>query len=498
MYRVRTRVVALFGLAIVMLAGVFTVSGPTPALATPVSGTIATGVGPSQVILAGTTAYVLNAADITVIDTVTNTLIGTITPPLALAGSAFDRGVYVPGDQSLWVSRWAPGGGQVIRINTVITNPNNLNDLITDTFSGGAVGEVINEPSGVAATSTKVYVAMNGNDTIAVFDIAGKSRDPNLGYTATAGSADSPFRLAVVGTTLFIFQGSSDFVVPWDLAAGSNNQGTAIATGLGGGTSNVTVLPGSSVIYFGNGSLVRSLTATDTSLATVLTGVTSARQITFDPTGSRMFIARSGGVTVVQLSNNSVVGNLTVTGGSHGIGVAPSGNNLYLSVGSPTNQVSVISLNPTLTTSAADLTINTVSTIPGPVASGFWSDPTYTSTPLPDGLTLDSSTGAIEGTPTQAGVTTVTLTATNPTMFTRTSTFTITVVDPDAPAPAPAPSPPAPGGASVSKPVVSELAATGVDGNKLGQLSLVAITAGAILALVTRRIARRDATNTGS
>jgi DNA-binding beta-propeller fold protein YncE len=428
MDRARVRVFALFGLAIVMLSGVFSLSGAVPALANPVSGTIATGVGPSQVILAGTKAYVLNTADITVIDTVTNTRVATITPD-ALSGSGFDRGVYVPGDGSFWVSRWQLGGGQVIRINTAT-------DQITHTFSDGVDSQVIKEPSGVAASGTKVYVAMNGNDTIAVFDIAGKTRDPNLGYNASAGSADSPFRLAVVGTTLYIFQGSTNSVVPWDLAAGSGNQGAAISTGLVGGTSNVTVLPGTSVIYFGNGTRTRSLTAPGNTLTTVLDGSTDARQITFDPTGSRMFIARSGGVTVIQLSDNSVVGNLAVTNGSGGIGVAPSGNHLYLSVNS-SNLVSVISLNPTLTTSAAQLTINTVSTIPAPVASGFWSDPAYTSTALPAGLTLNSSTGAIEGTPTQAGVTSVTITATNPTMFTRTSTFTITVIDPDAPPPAP-------------------------------------------------------------
>jgi len=484
MQRARTRVVVLFGLATIMLAGVFSISGSTPALASPLSGTIATGTGPSEVILAGTKAYVLNASTITVIDTVTNTLLVTITPP-ALASSAFDRGVYVPGDGSLWVSRYTATGGQVIRINTV-------NDEITHTFSGGSAGEEIAGPSGVAASDTKVYVAMNGNDTIAVFDIANKTRDANLGYNP-AGNADSPYRLAVAGTTLYIFQGSRDFVVPWDLAAGSNNQGSGIATGLGGGTTFVTVLPGSSVIYFGAETIVRSLTATDSSLATVLTGLTSTRQITFDPTGSRMFIARGGGITVVQLSDNSVVGTLAVTNGSGGIGVAPSGNHLYLSVGATTNQVSVISLNPTLTTSAAELSINTLSTIPAPVASGFWSNPTYSSTPLPAGLTLNTSTGAIEGTATQAGVTMVTITATNPTMFTRTSTFTINVVDPDAPAP----SSPASGGTSVSTPAAIELAATGFSANGLGQLSLVAVTAGVLLALVARRLALRDSAKTG-
>jgi len=482
----RTRVFALFGLTIVMLAGVFSVSGSVPAVASPVIGTIATGTGPSEVILAGTKAYVLNAATITVIDSVTNELIGTITPP-ALASSAFDRGIYVPGDKSLWVSRYTTTGGQVIRINTV-------DDNITHTFSGGPAGEEIAGPSGVAASDTKVYVAMNVNDTIAVFDIAGKTRDANLSYNASAGNANSPYRLAVAGTTLYIFQGSTDFVVPWDLAAESNNQGAAISTGLGGGTTFVTVLPGSSMIYFGADAIVRSLTATDNSLATVLTGLTSAPQIAFDPTGSRMFIARSGGITAVQLSDNSVVGTLAVTNGSNGIGVAPSGNHLYLSVGATTNQVSVISLNPTLTTSAAELTINTFSTIPAPVASGFWSNPTYERTPLPAGLTLNTSTGAIEGTPTQAGVTTVTLTATNPTMFTRTSTFTITVVDPNAPVP----STPASGDTSVKKPVALELAATGSRASGLGQLSLVAIAAGAVLALVARRLALRDSPKTGA
>ncbi|MBF4616442.1 ice-binding family protein [Curtobacterium sp. VKM Ac-1376] len=64
--------------------------------------------------------------------------------------------------------------------------------------------------------------------------------------------------------------------------------------------------------------------------------------------------------------------------------------------------------------------------------------PTFTASGLPDGLTIDSTTGVISGTPTTPGTATVTITASNGTTPDDTSVVTITV---RAPAPTPTPNP---------------------------------------------------------
>jgi hypothetical protein len=173
-------------------------------------------------------------------------------------------------------------------------------------------------------------------------------------------------------------------------------------------------------------------------------------------------------------------------------------------------------LNPTVSTTNVSLTLDVARTIAAPTVSNFWKSVSYSSSSLPAELSLNSSTGVISGTPTEAGVTSVTITATNSTMFTRTSTFSITVVDPNAPPPPPPtpPTPPSSGGAPTasSQPIESdpspisqdlerlpidesdspELAATGVDVSGVGQLSIFALAVGAALALVARRFARRQ------
>ena len=414
------------------------------------------------------------------------------------------EGVYLSSDKSLWLTSYTDSGtaGEVLRINTLNDHLADSAEWLTRFSAGGTNQRTIVGASGIATDGAKIFVSLNGNDSedgIAVFDRATASRDSDLPYTVTSNQTNNPGRLAILGGYLYVFQGLWNFVVRCTLTDCTGSNQKVIATGFFDGGSYFAVTnPAASSIYFGRTNEVRKLTLSGTN--ETITAVrnrddlTDIRGVGFTPSGfadgNWVFIAHGSGVAVLQASNYStVVGSLTGT--SSGVAVGNGGDYLY--VAAPPD-VTRVSLNPTVSYSAENLTLNTNSALAAPEATGFWKTVAYTSTALPAGLSLNSSTGVISGTPTSAGATSVTVTATNSTMFTRTSTFTITVIDPDAPPP----SPPASGGVAVSKTAVPELAATGSSANGLGQLGLVAIVAGALLALVARRLALRDSSKTGA
>lgn len=419
------------------------------------SSTVPLASTPSDVVDAGTKAYVLNADNITVINTVTNAVIGTITPASPLAASYFAFGVYVPSDASLWVTRYTESGGNVIRINTA-------DDTITDTFTSSVAG-----PSGITASATKIYVAMRFYPAkIAVFDIASKTRESNLNYTGAAPVNDpnystnfSPYILNIVGDTLFIFQGNSSYVVPWTISTGT--QGAAFGTGVGAGASYTAVNPAGTYLYVGNGTTVRKILVGTTTNSAVISGLTNTRGVAFSRDGSKVFVTANPNLLVLDAATQSQIGQQP-TGLTDGIAVVDSGRYLYIGL-TPTNQLFQVDIDPTLTSSSTSLNVNVSSSISAPISSAFWTNPTYTSTTLPPGLTLDPNTGVISGTPTVAQqATNVTLTATT-TMFTRTSTFAITVIDPNAPTPTPTPTVTPTPSVSPANNLQTPLARTGTD-----------------------------------
>ena len=455
----------IVGLAIALVSLVMLFVLPAAsAHAAPTTSTISTSPSPREIVVAGSKLYVLNSGNITVINTVDNST-STITISSLLGRP--DRGVYVPSDGSLWITSYANPGGEVIRIDTAT-------DTVTNRFSGATVSG----PSGIVASSSKVYVAMNGSDKIAVFDLGTKTQDADLSYNA-ASPNNSPFTLALAAGVLYIFQGNSDSVVPWTLSPPS--QGATINTGLGAGASLATLAPGGGSIYFGNGSSVSRLDVPGNTVSSVVTGLTSARGLAVSADGTRLYIARSGGVTVLSLPGYSVAGQLSITGGSNGVALPAAGSTLYVSLASAAN-LTAVGLNPTLSTTNATVDVNVPVSLSAPVATGFWTDPVYSSTSLPPGLSLNTANGVISGTPTvPQAATNVILTATTDT-FTRTSTFTITVVDPNAP-------PPSSGGSErPEEQAVPELARTGFVGHNVGTASLLFAVVGAILMVIAGRL----------
>lgn len=119
--------------------------------------------------------------------------------------------------------------------------------------------------------------------------------------------------------------------------------------------------------------------------------------------------------------------------------------------------------------------------------------PTFTSSALPPGLTLDTTTGVLSGQPTTPGTHTFTVTASTNTSPDSTATYTVTI----APAPAvivppvlgpnvPAPNLPGPDTSGPER----DLAASGVDVGAAPFIGIAVVAAGTLFLLVSRRLRR--------
>jgi hypothetical protein len=455
---------------------------------------VSVGGVPRGVFNVGTKVYVLNDTYISVIDSTTNNVLTTITPP-SLSNSVLFDAVYVPSDQSLWVTQYdyqvTATGGRVFRIDTA-------SNSITHTFSNpgtnnnpDAAGALLS-PSAIAASSTKVYVALNSaaalgqGDKIAVFDIANPARLANLAYSVSTSVSDSPWSMNVVGNTLYIFQGNQPFVILWNISQATQTTiSTSLGTGAGAGFSKID--PTGSKIFFGSQSSIRYLDLTTNATYPVATGLTQAQGLTFDTSGDVIFVAAMP--NLLALSNSGTfqtLGMVPLDAQSYlrGIDLVNNGNGLAISQRGTSNNVRMIPF-PELTTSNANLTVGANGSTSAPGSTGFWTAPTYTSTSLPAGLSLNPSTGVISGTPTTAQPSTnVTITATTA-VFTRSSTFAITITaasatPPQAQSPSPSTSVPA------SAPV-SSLAQTGINLYPELPLALLFLVLGVACLLAARK-----------
>ena len=122
------------------------------------------------------------------------------------------------------------------------------------------------------------------------------------------------------------------------------------------------------------------------------------------------------------------------TGAITGTPTAAGVTSVVLTATNPTGTSSPVTVTTTIAVAGIVPVINSATAAPGTVGTAFTYDITatgsptsYTASPLPAGLVLNSSTGAITGTPTAAGVTSVVLTATNPTGTSSPVTVTTTI-----------------------------------------------------------------------
>jgi YVTN family beta-propeller protein len=157
--------------------------------------------------------------------------------------------------------------------------------------------------------------------------------------------------------------------------------------------------------------------------------------VAFTPDGSTAYVADSGSntVSVIAVASGTVTSTIPVGTEPYRVAFTPDGSTAYVTnAGSST--VSVIDVNsvPPVFTAATPPTKATTRTAYSYTFTAT-GDPAPTfhvsSGALPAGLSLDSSTGVLSGTPTKAGKATFTVTATNevsPNAVTSRITITIT------------------------------------------------------------------------
>jgi YVTN family beta-propeller protein len=183
----------------------------------------------------------------------------------------------------------------------------------------------------------------------------------------------------------------------------------------------VAVTPDGSTAYvvnsvFGTVSVITVASGTVTS--TIPVGLEPVG-VAFSPDGSRAYVTNyvSNTVSVIIVASGTVTSTIPVGQDPYGVAFTPDGSTAYVT-NAGSNTVSVINVvsappvftadtPPTKTTTRAAYSYTFTAT--GNPAPTFY----VSSGALPAGLSLDSSTGILSGTPTKAGKATFTVTATN-------------------------------------------------------------------------------------
>lgn len=395
-----------------------------------VTGTIPVGANPASVAFSpdGTTAYVTNSSSqsVSVINVATRTVTGTIAvggQPLSVAFSPNGATAYVANASSNTVSVVDVATGTVtgtIRLGTtpfsVAFSPNGSTAYVANYGGGVSVIDVATsavtgsipvgtQPRAVAFSpnGATVYVANSGSNTLSVIDVATGA------VTGSIPVGMQPFSVAFSpnGATAYVANfGSATVSVIQTPAAPAFTASTPPATGTVGVSYSYT--------FAASGVPAPTFTVSSGTLPDGVTlstaGVLSGRPTT---TGTFAFtVTAANGVTP-----NATTGTLTVT-------VDPA----------PIAPVLIASTPPAAAMVGAPYSYSfTASGVPAPTF-------TVSSGSLPDGLTLTPA-GLLSGTPTSAGSSTFTVTASNEASpDATTAPLTISV----APIPVVIPSPPGP------------------------------------------------------
>ena len=253
-----------------------------------------------------------NTASVTVIDTVDNSVAGTVavgTSPGGVAVSPDGRKAYVANRGSNTLS--------VIDVETL---------SVTATLPTGLL------PSGVAvsADGTRVYVTNYTSNSVTVVDATTDT------VTATIPVGSRPQGIAVDHRGLFVvvanFQGDSVGVID----AQSNTYVEEFP--VGDGPIGITFDSNFTRLYVANSldGTVAALNINGGPPQTVAIGG-SPQSVTVDPEGGLLYVGTFGpsGIQVVSTATNTVVDTIAIIGGVRNLSVAPNSSRLFAATQSP-------------------------------------------------------------------------------------------------------------------------------------------------------------------
>ena len=320
--------------------------------------------------------------------------------------------------------------------------------LVVDTATATVLAAVAvgNAPTGIAISpdGSRVYTAnVNGGGSVSVIDTATNTVVATLPTASVRNLVVSPD-----GSRLYVAQyspGNHGILV---YNTSTNALVTTIATAaFTDAVVGFAFSPDGTRLYGTTraSGLTVIDTATETILSTIPTGTapTNVAGVDVTPDGTRAYVTDTGTdrVVVVDLAAGTVLSaTIAVGDGPTGVRVTPDGRHAYVN-NATARTVSVIALDtfPTIITAtlpdgaAGTPYVATIATSgsPAPQVS-------VTTGALPSGLTLDSTTGSITGTPTAPGSYSFTITASSlvsgiPSTATQNYTVTIAAVPPSAP-----------------------------------------------------------------
>ena len=277
-------------------------------------------------------AYVVNNVDntVSVIDTATNTVVGT---PISVGG--LPNGVAItPDGTHAYV---ANAGGNTVSVIATATN------TVVATVTVG------NSPSGVAVTpdGTHAYVANAGDNTVSVF---ATTSNTVVGSPIPVGVLPRMIAITPDGTHAYVVNDSSGTVSV--IATATNTVGATVL--VGNTPAGIAITPDGTRAYIvncncfsgiGAGTVSVIDTASNTVVGTPIPVGGEPEGVAVTPDGKHAYVTNAafsiGSVSVIDTAINTVGDTIPVGTAPFGVAVAPDGKHAYVA-NLEDNTVSVI------------------------------------------------------------------------------------------------------------------------------------------------------------
>jgi YVTN family beta-propeller protein len=309
--------------------------------------------------------YVVNqgSASVSVIDTATNTVVGT---PIPVGTTPREVAITPDGTRAY------------------VTNSGSASVSVIDTASNSVVGAPIavgTSPWGVAITpdGTRVYVANQGSASVSVIDTASNSV---VGAPIAVGAGPRGIGITPDGMRAYVANGGASSVSVIDTAT-NTVVGTPIP--VSSFPDAFAITPNGTRAFLadvGSGNVTAINTATNTVIGSPLPMGDDTSDVAITPGGSRAY-APHGTVTVIDTATNTAVGAPIAMGAdAFGLAITPDGARAYVAADDPEG----VRMIDTLTNSEVGMPIP-VGTEPREIAIVPGQGPTPSFTVDPKGRT---------------------------------------------------------------------------------------------------------------